>query len=112
VRTLRAGALRSPPDGIAVAVGLVPVLNVVWWTLGGVFGVGVVLVAIAGARRAEPAVTASGFDLEGSGRAGRHRPGRVPPVPVAPTGSASTAAPSPSATGPSASAPETPLAED
>ena len=108
----RAGAALAAGWGIAVAVGLVPVLNVVWWTLGGVFGVGVVLVAIAGARRAGPAVTASGFDLEGSGRAGRHRPGRVPPVPVAPTGSASTAASSPSATGPSASAPETPLAED
>jgi hypothetical protein len=88
--------------GIGTAVGLVPVLNVVWWTLGGVFGVGAIIVAVWGARRGAPQ-RPSGF--EGTVRPGRHRSGRVPPVPELP-------APTTAVGAPSAAPPETPLAED
>jgi hypothetical protein len=51
----RLGALVA---GCAIggAVGLVPILNVAWWTLGGMFGVGLIVVAAWRARsgRAEP----------------------------------------------------------
>ena len=88
--------------GIGTAVGLVPVLNVVWWTLGGVFGVGAIIVAIWGARRAAPE-RPSWF--EGTAGQGRHRSGRVPPVPEVPASATAMGAPS-------AAPPETPLAED
>ena len=88
--------------GIGTAVGIVPVLNVVWWTLGGVFGVGAIIVAAWGARRAVPQLP-SGFD--GTVRPGRHRSGRVPPVPDLPASTTAVGAPS-------AAPPETPLAED
>ena len=65
---------------IGAAVGLVPFLNAVWWTLGAMFGLGAVLVATWRARRgAGPLVP--------GGRAGRHMgQGRgtatPPPAPV------------------------------
>ena len=65
--------------GIGAAIGLVPFLNAVWWTLGAVFGLGSIVVAAWRARRG-----ATG--LVPGGRAGRHaRRGRRPtPPPPAP----------------------------
>jgi cytoskeletal protein CcmA (bactofilin family) len=62
--------------GIGAAVGLVPFLNVVWWTLGAAFGIGAVLVAAWRARSGrEPPRPVD--------RGGRHRADRrVPDVPV------------------------------
>ena len=66
--------------GIGAALGLVPFLNAVWWTLGAIFGLGAILVATWRARHgAGPLVP--------GGRAGRHvrkgrRPGPTPPLPT------------------------------
>ncbi|HTG48725.1 MAG TPA: polymer-forming cytoskeletal protein [Actinomycetota bacterium] len=98
----RAGGALAAGWGVGTAVGLVPVLNVVWWTLGGIFGVGVLLVATWRARRIATSA-APGFG--DGGRAGRHRRGRIPPVPVAPAPAAAVA-------DASSAPPETPLAED
>jgi cytoskeletal protein CcmA (bactofilin family) len=61
--------------GIGAVVGLVPFLNVVWWTLGAAFGVGAILVAAWRVR--------SGNEPRPPDRGGRHRAARrVPGVPV------------------------------
>src|SRR5207344_1954091 len=66
--------------GIGAALGLVPFLNAVWWTLGAIFGLGAILVATWRARHgAGPLVP--------GGRAGRHmrrgrRPSKPPPLPM------------------------------
>jgi cytoskeletal protein CcmA (bactofilin family) len=62
--------------GIGTAMGLVPFLNVGWWTLGAAFGIGTVLVAAWRARSGrEPPPRMD--------RGGRHRADRrVPAVPV------------------------------
>ena len=63
----RAGALFAG-WGITAAIGLVPGLNVVWWTLGSLFGVGAMTVATWRARGTS-----------------RHRVGTAPPAaPAAP----------------------------
>jgi hypothetical protein len=54
---------------ITGAVGLVPLLNVAWWTLGPVFGLGLIVVATWRSRR-------SGDDPLRARRRGRHRAGR------------------------------------
>jgi len=92
----RVGALLTG-WGIGAALGLVPFLNAVWWTLGSVFGLGAILVAAWRARHgAGPLVP--------GGRAGRHaRRGRstlLPPTPV------------PAAAGPEDRPADMPLAED
>jgi cytoskeletal protein CcmA (bactofilin family) len=78
------------------AVGLVPGLNLVWWTLGSLFGLGAMLVATWRVRRG---ATASGGRAPGAmpRRAGAHRAGRSTTMPVA---------------SPGAGLPETPLGED
>jgi len=77
--------------GIGAAVGLVPYVNVVWWVLGGIYGLGAGIVAAWRARRpAPPAIGQSRRD-----RRGRHRVGRV----TVPEGAV-------------VALPETPLAED
>jgi hypothetical protein len=59
--------------GIGSAIGLVPVVNVAWWILGGVFGVGAMVVAAWRARKPpEPDIGGSRRD-----RGGRHRVGRI-----------------------------------
>jgi cytoskeletal protein CcmA (bactofilin family) len=62
--------------GISAAIGLVPFLNVVWWTLGAAFGIGAILVATwrtRSGREPPPRVD----------RGGRHRAARrVPEAPV------------------------------
>jgi hypothetical protein len=65
--------------GIGAALGLVPVLNVVWWTLGAAFGMGAIVVAAWRAR------AGAWVDLsaEAEAQAGRHRQGRVPRPDVA-----------------------------
>jgi hypothetical protein len=70
----RAAALLAG-GAIATAIGLVPVLNVLWWTLGSVFGVGAMLTAARLARSGEPS---AGPERRG----GKHRVGgRVAPAP-------------------------------
>jgi len=69
--------------GIGAAIGLVPFLNAVWWTLGAIFGLGAIIVATWRARHG------AGVLVPG-GRAGRHarkggRPSPPPPAPVAAT---------------------------
>jgi hypothetical protein len=84
--------------GIGAALGLVPFLNAVWWTLGAIFGLGAILVATWRARHgAGPLVP--------GGRAGRHeRQGRAaPPPPLAPVPAETVAADRPA---------DMPLAED
>jgi cytoskeletal protein CcmA (bactofilin family) len=62
--------------GIGAVIGLVPFLDVVWWTLGAVFGIGAILVATWRVRSGhEPPARAD--------RGGRHRADRrVPDAPV------------------------------
>jgi hypothetical protein len=62
--------------GIGAAIGLVPFVNVVWWTLGAAFGVGAILVAAWRVRAGrEPPSRVDG--------GGRHRADRrAPDVPV------------------------------
>jgi hypothetical protein len=63
--------------GVTAAVGLVPVLNVAWWLLASVFGIGTVVVASWRARH--------GAALVPGGRKGRHRAaGKRPVAPPAP----------------------------
>ncbi len=77
--------------GLTAAVGLVPVVNVVWWTLGSAYGIGALVVATWRVRHAT---------LVPGGRPGRHRA-----LTAAPTG--------PPAAEPEAGRPaEMPLAED
>jgi hypothetical protein len=82
----RLGALAAG-WGLSAAVGLVPVLNLVWWILGAIFGLGIATVAIWRARTG-PRVAVKGR------RGGAHRARRAgapPPseVPVAaPAGAA------------------------
>jgi hypothetical protein len=57
---------------IIAAVGLVPVLNVAAWTLAGIFGIGVAIVAVWRVRSGRPAPP------EVRPRAGRHRAARKP----------------------------------
>jgi cytoskeletal protein CcmA (bactofilin family) len=75
VRGSRIGAMFAG-WGIGAAVGLVPFLNVVWWTLGAAFGIGAILVAawrVRSGRETPPRAD----------RAGRHRAARrIPDVPV------------------------------
>ena len=65
--------------GIGAAIGLVPFLNVVWWTLGSIAGLGAILVAAWRARH-------GAGTLVPGGRAGRHtrrgRPSQPPATPV------------------------------
>jgi cytoskeletal protein CcmA (bactofilin family) len=62
--------------GIGAALGLVPFVNVVWWTLGAAFGIGAILVAAWRVRTgSQPPPRVE--------RGGRHRAARrVPEVPV------------------------------
>jgi hypothetical protein len=65
--------------GVAAAVGLVPFLNVVWWTLGAASGIGAVLVAtwrVRSGREPPPRV-----DRGGRHRADRRAPGAPVDVP-------------------------------
>jgi hypothetical protein len=80
--------------GVIAAVGLVPVVNAVWWVLASMFGMGAVVVATWRSRHGAPLVP--------GGRGGRHRArGRVAPAPV------------PASAGAEASRPrDMPLAED
>jgi len=60
--------------GIGAAIGLVPFLNLVWWTLGAVFGIGTIIVAswrVRSGRTDEP--------VPRPDRGGRHRAARRPP---------------------------------
>lgn len=88
----KAGALFAG-WGIGAVLGLVPYLNVAWWTLGSVFGLGAMTVAVWRAR----------------GTKGRHRVGgvTVPEEPLEPA-----PAPAPPHEEPSTHPPETPLADD
>jgi hypothetical protein len=84
--------------GVGAAIGLVPFVNVVWWILGGVFGVGAMIVAVWRARSArepsEPSERQRADRRQRRERGGRHREGRITvPAEVI-------------------SLPETPLAED
>jgi len=81
--------------GVGSAIGLVPFVNVVWWTLGGVFGLGAMIVAVWRARSPrEPSERQSAARRQRRERGGRHREGRINvPAEVI-------------------SLPETPLAED
>ncbi len=60
--------------GIGAAIGLVPFLNVVWWGLGSIFGIGAMTVAAWRARRGDGRPAAP--DSRG-GKGGRHAAGRV-----------------------------------
>ena len=80
--------------GIAAAVGLVPILNLAWWVLGGAFGLGAAAVAVWRARATRPLGPGG---TEAAAQAGRHRAGRTTLVP---------------ATTSSSAPPATPLAED
>lgn len=80
--------------GVSAAIGLVPGLNVVWWTLGSTFGLGAALVATWRARRGGGDSAVERPDTVAS-RGGKHRAGRVAPLPPPGTG-----------------LPETPLGED
>ncbi|HEX3298770.1 MAG TPA: hypothetical protein VHW68_01510 [Actinomycetota bacterium] len=75
VRGSRIGAMFAG-WGIGAAIGLVPFLNVVWWTLGAAFGIGTILVAAWRVRSGpEPPPRVD--------RGGRHRADRrVSDVPV------------------------------
>jgi hypothetical protein len=81
--------------GIGSAIGLVPFVNVVWWTLGSVFGLGAMIVAAWRARSTrEPSERQQAARRQRRERGGRHREGRITvPAEVV-------------------SLPETPLAED
>ncbi|MDP9300890.1 MAG: polymer-forming cytoskeletal protein [Actinomycetota bacterium] len=81
--------------GIGSAIGLVPFVNVVWWTLGSVFGLGAMIVAAWRARSTrEPSERQHATRRQRRERGGRHREGRITvPAEVV-------------------SLPETPLAED
>jgi hypothetical protein len=95
----RAGALFAG-WGLATAVGLVPGLNVAWWVLGSLFGLGAVLVATWRVRRGAPPT--GGRPLgEPADRPGKHRVGRGTPAPPVPAVPVMGTAP-----------PETPLGED
>jgi cytoskeletal protein CcmA (bactofilin family) len=58
--------------GIGAAIGLVPFVNLVWWTLGAVFGIGAAVVAAWRARSGREAPPRAD-------RGGRHRAARRPP---------------------------------
>jgi len=60
--------------GVGAVIGLVPFLNLVWWTLGAVFGIGAVIVAAWRVRSGRPGEPAPRPD-----RGGRHRAVRRPP---------------------------------
>jgi len=81
--------------GIGAVLGLVPYLNVAWWTLGSVFGLGAMTVAVWRAR----------------GTKGRHRVGGVA-APAGPVEPVPTHAPAPRHEEASTHPPETPLADD
>jgi hypothetical protein len=70
--------------GVTAVVGLVPLLNTVWWLLASVFGIGAIVVAAWRARH--------GVALVPGGRGGVHRPGHRPAQPVAATIEAAPAA--------------------
>jgi hypothetical protein len=65
--------------GVTAAVGLVPVLNAVWWILASVAGIGVIVVAAWRARHGAALVPGG---ARTRGRGGRHRPGARPAAPV------------------------------
>jgi hypothetical protein len=75
----RAGALFAG-WAISSAVGLVPGLNAVWWTLGSAYGLGAILVATWRARH-EPVAPAPRPDTRPA-KGGKHRAGRIAPAPV------------------------------
>jgi hypothetical protein len=56
--------------GVTAAVGLVPVVNAVWWVVASMFGIGAVVVATWRSRHGAPLVP--------GGRGGRHRAGSRP----------------------------------
>ena len=59
--------------GIGSAIGLVPFVNVVWWLLGSIFGLGAMVVAAWRAKKPpEPDVGRPRRE-----RGGRHRVGRI-----------------------------------
>jgi len=60
--------------GVTAAVGLVPVLNAVWWILASAFGLGAIVVATWRSRH--------GAALVPGGRGGRHRANRRPAAPA------------------------------
>lgn len=59
--------------GVGAVIGLVPFLNLVWWTLGAIFGVGTIIVAAWRVRSGRPDEPAPRPD-----RGGRHRAPRRP----------------------------------
>ncbi len=61
---------------VAFVLGLVPYLNVVWWVLGGVVGLGAVVVAAWRARRGDAAPPPASR-RRGRDKGGRHAAGRV-----------------------------------
>jgi hypothetical protein len=64
--------------GVGAAIGLVPFVNVVWWTLGGVFGMGAMIVAVWRARSTrEPTERQPAARRQRRERSGRHREGRI-----------------------------------
>ncbi|TMK34691.1 MAG: polymer-forming cytoskeletal protein [Actinobacteria bacterium] len=81
--------------GVGSAIGLVPFVNVAWWTLGSMFGFGAMVVATWRARSTrEPSERRPAVRRQRRERGGRHREGRITvPAEVI-------------------SLPETPLAED
>ena len=80
--------------GIGSAIGLVPLVNILWWTLGSVFGLGAMIVATWRARAIREPSEPSVVRRRRRERGGRHREGRLTvPAEVV-------------------SLPETPLAED
>ena len=81
--------------GVGAVIGLVPLANVVWWILGGVFGLGAMILAVWRARwTREPIERRPDARRQRRERGGRHRERRIiVPAEVI-------------------SSPETPLAED
>lgn len=61
--------------GVALVLGLVPYLNVAWWVLGSVVGLGAIVVAAWRARRGGPAAPTT--HRPGRDKGGRHAAGRV-----------------------------------
>ena len=64
--------------GVGAVIGLVPLVNVVWWILGGVFGLGAMILAVWRARSTrEPIERRPDARRQRRERGGRHREGRI-----------------------------------
>jgi hypothetical protein len=71
--------------GVTAVVGLVPVLNTMWWVLASVYGIGAIVVASWRARHGAALVPGGRSGRAGrEGRGGRHRVGGRTPAPATP----------------------------